>query len=120
MRKDVKAVVITLFALVGMAGIVAAQEISHRTPPRVIYKVDPQYTREALAAKVTGVVAISVTVGADGVPTGLRVVKGLGSGLDETAVECVEQWRFAPGTRNGAPEPVKATIEVNFRLPSGQ
>jgi protein TonB len=63
---------------------------------------DPEYTPEALAAKLRGTV---------------KVARGLGNGLDEKAVECLQKWRFKPGMRNGEPVPVKATIEVNFRLP---
>jgi len=43
-------------------------------------------------------------------------VKSLGFGLDEKAAEAVSQWQFKPGTRGGAPVPVEATVEVNFRL----
>ena len=44
------------------------------------------------------------------------MVEGLGYGLDEKAIEAVQQWRFTPGTKDGNPVPVAATIEVNFRL----
>jgi periplasmic protein TonB len=45
-----------------------------------------------------------------------RVVRGLGLGLDENAIEAVSQWQFKPGTRDGQPVKVAATIEVNYRL----
>jgi len=45
------------------------------------------------------------------------VVKGLGKGLDEKAVECVQKWHFKPATHNSEPVSVKATVEINFRLP---
>ena len=45
----------------------------------------------------------------------IKVVKSLGMGLDEKAMEAVQQWRFRPGTYQGAPVKVRAQIEVNFR-----
>jgi TonB family protein len=88
------------------------------TPPVVIYKVDPRYTKEAIEAKLQGVVTISVVITADGIPSDLTVVRGLGLGLNEKAVECVRQWRFKPGTRNSEPIAAKAMIEINFLLPA--
>jgi protein TonB len=85
--------------------------------PAVIYKVEPQYTQEALDAKVSGTVAVQVLISAEGIPGDFAVRRSLGYGLDEKAIECVTQWRFKPGMRNGEPIPVRATIEVNFRLP---
>jgi hypothetical protein len=52
------------------------QEISHRTGP--IHKTDPQYTKEALDAKVQGVVVPSFVVAVDGMPSEIKVVRGLG------------------------------------------
>jgi len=45
-----------------------------------------------------------------------EVIQSLGLGLDEKAVEAVQKWKFTPGKKNGAPVPVYATVEVNFRL----
>ncbi len=86
------------------------------TRPQLIYKVEPEYTEEARVAKFQGVVVLSVVIGADGVATNARVIKSLGLGLDEKAIESVSQWKFKPGTKDGEPVPVQATIEVNFRL----
>lgn len=53
----------------------------------------------------------------DGTVSVVRVVRGLGRGLDESAIETVaSKWRFRPGTDNGEPADVPATIEVSFRL----
>jgi TonB family protein len=86
--------------------------------PAVIYKVNPEYTQEALDAKVSGTATVQVVIGADGVPGELAIKRSLGYGLDEKAIECVRQWRFKPGMRDGMPVSVRATIEVNFRLPA--
>ena len=95
------------------------QEISHTTEPKPIHTVRPQYTKEALAAKIEGDVILSSMVGPDGVPSDIKLVRGVGMGLDEKAVECLQQWRFKPAT-NYFHEPVsaKVTVVVNFRLPS--
>jgi outer membrane biosynthesis protein TonB len=55
-----------------------SQEISHNTPPKLIHKTEPQYTKEARAAKIQGEVNLSSTIGADGVPSDIKVVSGLG------------------------------------------
>lgn len=86
------------------------------TPPRPLTKIDPEYTRQASAARRQGTVAVSVTVGTDGVPRNVTVVRGLGLGLDEKAIEAVRKWRFTPGEKDGQPVAVKALVEVTFRL----
>ncbi|HTS49601.1 MAG TPA: TonB family protein [Bryobacteraceae bacterium] len=85
-------------------------------PPKLLYKVEPDYTAEARIAKYQGTVQLSVEIGMDGVARNFQVVKGLGLGLDQNAVTAVRQWQFQPGTKDGAAVPVLATIEVNFRL----
>lgn len=85
--------------------------------PTVIQKVDPEYTPEAKAAGVRGTVLLAITITTDGVADQITLIKGLSYGLDEKAVECMRKWRFKPDLRDGEPVPVKAQIEVNFRLP---
>jgi TonB family protein len=87
-----------------------------RGAPTVTYKRDPEYTEEARRAKLEGAVTLKVVVGADGVAKNIQVVRSLGLGLDEKAIEAVSQWKFRPGEKNGQPVDVPATIEVNFRL----
>jgi len=82
----------------------------------LISKQEPQYSEEARAAKLQGTVVLAIVIGEDGQPRDLRVIKSLGLGLDEKAVESVAQWRFQPGEKEGRPVAVEATIEVNFRL----
>ncbi len=84
--------------------------------PSVAQKVDPQYTEEARKAKISGQVVLSMTVGVDGMAHDISVTRSLDSGLDLKAVEAVQQWHFNPGKLKGEPVPVKATIEINFRL----
>jgi TonB family protein len=85
-------------------------------PPALLSKVEPQYSDEARAAKFQGTVIIYAEIGTDGHAYNLQVLRGLGLGLDEKAVDAINRWRFRPGSKDGNPVPVSATIEVNFRL----
>ena len=83
--------------------------------PRLIHKVEPEYTPEALEAGLEGAVVLRIEVGTDGAAHDIRVARSLGMGLDEKAVEAVRLWKFEPATRDGKPVAVPATIEINFR-----
>jgi TonB family protein len=84
--------------------------------PVPIYKPDPAYSEEARKAKYQGTVVLWIVVDAAGAVTDCRVVKPLGLGLDEKAVETVRTWKFKPAMRNGTPVPVRVMVEVSFRL----
>ena len=84
--------------------------------PAVLLKVEPEYSEEARKAKWQGTVVLSLIVDETGHPQGLKVVRSLGLGLDQKAIDAVEKWRFKPGMKDGKPVAVQATIEVNFRL----
>jgi TonB family protein len=86
------------------------------TAPKVLSKVEPEYTEEARTAKYQGTVVLAVEIRPDGFADNIRVVRGLGLGLDENAMTAVRQWQFQPSTKDGAAVTVQATIEVNFRL----
>ena len=81
---------------------------------------EPEYSEEARRAKWQGAVVLQVVIDESGVPQDIHVVRSLGLGLDEKAIEAVQQWRFKPGLKDGKPVPVSANIEVNFRLPSAE
>ncbi len=82
----------------------------------MIKKQEPEYTPKAIAAKLNGSVLLSIVVDTAGVPRNIRVLRPLGMGLDEKAVEAVQQWRFKPGEKDGHPVATEAHVEVNFRL----
>ncbi len=84
--------------------------------PALLSKVEPAYTEEARALKIQGTELLYVEIGPDGLARNYKVVRGLGFGLDEAGIEAVSQWRFKPGTKNGYPVTVAATIEINWRL----
>lgn len=82
--------------------------------PKVLHKVDPSYTEAARKARFSGTNLLRVVIDVDGKAKDIKVVKGIGYGLDEEAIECVQQWNFAPATKDGKPVPFEGTIEVNF------
>jgi TonB family protein len=84
--------------------------------PAVLAKVEPEYSEEARKAKYQGTVVLYIEVDESGKPKNLRVVRPLGLGLDEKAIEAVSKWKFRPGLKDGKPVTVAATVEVNFRL----
>jgi len=85
--------------------------------PACAYCPEPQFTDEAVKAKYEGVVEISAVITADGRATSIQVVRPVGMGLDEKAVEAVRSWRFTPARGpDGRPAAVRQLIEVSFKL----
>ncbi|MGD0222766.1 MAG: energy transducer TonB [Terriglobia bacterium] len=84
--------------------------------PIPIFKPEPPYSEEARKAKYQGTVVLFIIVDTAGNVSECRVIKPLGLGLDEKAVETVKTWKFKPALRNGTPVPVQVTVEVSFRL----
>jgi len=86
-------------------------------PPKVLYSPLPAYTQEARHARIEGIILMQVVIRKDGQVANVRVLQGLGYGLDESAIETISRdWRFAPGTLEGGPVDVQANIEVSFRF----
>jgi TonB family protein len=84
--------------------------------PTILSRVEPQYSEEARKARYQGTVLLEAIVRKDGTVQIVRVVRSLGFGLDENAIQALAKWRFRPGMRNGAPVDVSLNIEVNFNL----
>jgi periplasmic protein TonB len=85
--------------------------------PVLIYAPEAEFSDEARRAKYQGVCLISLIVDAQGNPRNLRVIRPLGMGLDQKALEAVQKYKFKPSLKNGrTPVPVMITVEVNFRL----
>jgi protein TonB len=84
--------------------------------PEVIYKVDPEFSEEARKAKFMGIVLVNLIVDQNGLPQNVHVLRGVGMGLDERAVEAVRQYRFKPAREAGKPVAVELNIEVNFQI----
>jgi TonB family protein len=94
------------------------------SPPQVIRQVEPQFTDEARTrakgeaqdGKFEGKVLVQLIVSTNGRPQNVHVVRGVGMGLDEKAVEAVRQYRFRPAMENGNPVPVLLNVQVNFKI----
>ena len=85
-------------------------------PPRLLREVKAQYTEEARRRGITGDVLLEVVVRRDGSVGEAHVLKGLGYGLEQRAIDAVKQWRFAPAQRKGAPVDVLVEVAVEFTL----
>ena len=84
--------------------------------PKAIYSPDPEYSEEARKVKHMGTVVLWLVVGPDGKPRDIKVLRTLGLGLDEKAIEAVKNWRFDPAKKDGKPVAVQINVEVNFHL----
>ncbi len=86
------------------------------TEPIPIFKPEPPYTKEAKAAKTQGTVILQTIIGADGAVKDVNVVKPLGQGLDQNAVNTIRTWKFKPALKAGQPVACRVTVEVSFKL----
>jgi TonB family protein len=84
--------------------------------PVPLNNVEAEFSDEARRAKYQGVCVISLIVDAQGNPQNPRVIRALGMGLDEKALEAVRKYRFKPAMKGNTPVPVMIQVEVNFRL----
>ncbi|HVL66604.1 MAG TPA: energy transducer TonB, partial [Vicinamibacterales bacterium] len=86
------------------------------TPPELLREVRPEYTEEARRRGITGDVVLEIVVRRDGSVGAVKVLQGLGGGLDQRAIDAVRQWRFAPARRHGTPVDVLVEVAVEFKL----
>ncbi len=85
--------------------------------PVLIHEEEAEFSDEARRAKYQGVCLISLIVDAQGNPQGIHVIRTLGMGLDEKAIEAVRKYKFKPALKDGkTPVPVIITVEVDFHL----
>ena len=85
--------------------------------PECVYCPNPPYTEEARKARFQGTVLLQITILPDGRTSDVRVLRGVGMGLDESALQTVRTWRFKPLIGPGnRPVPVDTPVEVTFRL----
>lgn len=94
----------------------AAATVPAQTPVEILSKPRPVYTAEAREKKIEGEVQLEVMFSSSGAIHVVRVVRGLGFGLDESAVNAASQIRFRPGTRAGAPVDMKGIVHIVFEL----
>lgn len=84
--------------------------------PTLIDKIEPDYSEEARLAKLEGTVILSIEIDQTGHAVDMSVIRSVGMGLDEQAMQAVNQWRFRPSMKDGKPVAVWAQVEVKFRL----
>jgi periplasmic protein TonB len=89
------------------------------TPPKLVHKVEPEYTNRAKKAKLHGLVKLRIAVSSTGVPEHIEVTDALDPDLDARAIDAVSKWLFKPAMENGKPIAVWAKVEVKFRLCCG-
>jgi periplasmic protein TonB len=84
--------------------------------PVVIYSVEPEFTEDARQANFQGSVSIKLIVDSEGNPQDVQLVRHLGMGLDEKAIDAVRQYRFKPAMYQGHPVSVQIVIDIDFHL----
>jgi len=109
--------------LVASHGLASAQEPAptqrrplNAQPPRVLSRVNPVYPPEARRERIQGAVMLQAVIEADGSVGDVKVVRSLDPRLDAAAVEAVKQWRYEPGTVDGQPVRIVATVSMSFNL----
>lgn len=85
-------------------------------PPRLLREVKATYTDQARRSNITGSVDMEITIRRDGTVSDVRILKGLGGGLNERAVAAVRQWRFAPARMKSTPVDVIVEVSMEFTL----
>jgi TonB family protein len=88
------------------------------TFPKLVREVKPEYTPEAMQAKIQGGLSLEAVVLENGVVGDAEIVESLDKvyGLDDQAIKAIRQWTFEPGTKDGKPVAVRITVEFTFRL----
>lgn len=87
------------------------------TAPAILQEVKPDYTEEGRRRQLEGDVVLEIVVKSDGsVANSVKLIQGLGGGLDQRAIEAVRQWRFTPARRYGTPVDVIVEVAMEFKL----
>jgi TonB family protein len=105
----------TMRLLRGMLCVLAVCS-AQDSPPSIRRKVEPEFSKEARMANLSGAVVVQIVVGTDGLARDPKLIRSLGLGLDENAIAAVTAWQFEPGIKAGQPANVFAQILVTFRL----
>lgn len=83
--------------------------------PAVLRRIEPVYTAEAKAAGAAGTVVMEVLIDRSGFVRDATVIKTMGYGLDDSAIDAVRQWRFAPSMRQHVPVEVMQEVTIEFK-----
>jgi TonB family protein len=94
----------------------ASPRVKLSRQPQLIYSVDPEYSEEARKMRFQGTVVLMIDVDVNGRPSNIRVVRSVGLGLDERAIDAVGKWKFRPALSGDRPVAAPAIVEVSFHL----
>ncbi len=83
------------------------------SPPRVIKQTSPQYPN-GRGVRASGSVLIGLIVSSQGLPKDPHILKSLDKDLDQSAIEAVKQWRFAPAQKDGKAIAVRVSLQIEF------
>jgi periplasmic protein TonB len=83
------------------------------TPPRIIKQVNPHYPNDR-GVRAVGSVIIGLIVSSKGIPKEPHIVKSLDKDLDQSALDAVKEWRFAPAQKDGKPIAVRISLQIQF------
>lgn len=86
------------------------------TQPRILRKIEPQYSKRARKKKIEGDVTLRIIVAPDGIARDIKVEKSLDKDLDANAITAVEHWVFQPATKDGKPVACYAKIILTYHL----
>lgn len=86
------------------------------TRPEIVHQVQPRYTELGRKSGTQGAVIVEAIIDVEGRVTNVRVLRGLPMGLDQAAVDAIQQWRFKPAMLQGQPVKVYYTLTVNFTI----
>jgi TonB family protein len=94
---------------------------SYRPPipdsaPIILIRVTPQFTQEAKEKRIKGVSRLSITLRSDGFVSDIEIVKGLGAGLDEQAIEAAKQYLFLPMVKDGVFTSFRSDLGFSFNI----
>lgn len=117
-----KVLIVLALVIVGTIGVLSAQSGTKKvyeltdeiTAPRLLEAATPGYTDEAKKKKIQGDVILTVIVNEKGDVTEPKVKKGLGAGLDESAIEAAKYFKYKPGTKDDTPVSVRMDLTFNF------
>ena len=109
-----------MMRLIGLVAVLLpietqAQDDAAEEPPKVIVRTEPRCTEAARNKGIQGPVQMRVDLDSKGRVSNIRIIRRLGYGLDEAAIECVTEWKFRPATRNRIAVSAAIPIEIDFR-----
>ena len=106
------------FYLLFVGALAAQAPRPAQVPPRIVQRLNPEYTAAAQAAGLEGTAFLYVEIDEEGSPVVIHMLQGLGMGLDEKALRAVALWRFQPATPGERRDRVGIGVELPFRLPT--